>query len=128
MAKASNQQSIKSVMCANKPKAAKMAGLTIQAVMQAFNSGLGIRKKTWQDGYFVYFHAGAVMDGNLNSPYRDDKAKTEEFTFGADPTIWEIVDRAYILKRGLISRVAGLNNLTDSKLIESTAKILKVTI
>lgn len=103
-------------------------GFTLASLMAAFNSGLGIRKLDWEDGYFVYMNNGVVMNGNLKERDRDDKPRADALSFGADMSVWEIVDKNYVLKRDLIAKISKLHNIKDGALIAALARTGKVTI
>lgn len=118
--------SIKNQIAKKVPKVKQ--GFTLQSLMEAFNSGLGIRKKTWSPGYFVYLQDGVAMNGQLGDRNREDKPKTEEFTFGNDLSVWEIVDRNYVLKIDLLKKIEALHNIQDGALISRLAKVANITL
>jgi hypothetical protein len=103
-------------------------GFTLQNLTEALNAGLGIRKKEWSEGYFVYFKDGVLMNGNLNSPCREDKPRQDDFKFSTDIESYELVDRSYILLRNIKKAVPSLHNITDAKKIERVAKILEIDV
>jgi hypothetical protein len=118
--------SIKETIAKKIPKVKQ--GFTLQSLMAAFNSGLGIRKVSWTPGYFVYLKDGVVMNGSLLDRNRDDKPKTEEFTFGNDMSVWEIVDANYVKKIDLLKKIEGLHNIKDGALIARLANVAKITL
>ncbi len=128
--------SIKKTLCPKPPTPPKAsAPVTLAPVIAAFNSGLGIRKKHWGNGYFVYLEAGVIKDGNIGKPCREDKNKSKEFTFGPDASVWEIVDAAYIaafkanaltqeLRAVIASNVAAISPAQ----VSAVAKLLKLKV
>jgi hypothetical protein len=120
---------IKAIICKTTVKKA-VKGLTLQSLAAAFAGGCGIRKLSWVDGFMIYLShpEGVIMAGNLNDANRADRAYDKEFALGNSPQEWEIVDRAYLLKRASLKKLSSLNNLLDSKTIESLAKNLKITL
>ncbi len=86
--------SIKKTLCPSKPKLTPLP--SIKTIFAAFNSGLGVRKKDWAYGYYIYLNDnGDIMGGNVAKPCRDDNSPAKDITFGNDATIWEIVDKSY---------------------------------
>ena len=120
-------ETIKNQICTAKTPKAK-GGLTMKDIFSAFNSGLGVRKLSWKDGYFVYLANGVLMNGNLNDRCREDSPRAEAFEFGTSPSEWEIVDQTYVLKRDIIAALPGLNTLKDAVKIASVARVLKISL
>lgn len=119
-------ESIKNQIAKKVPKT--KSGFTLSSLMAAFNSGLGIRLAGWNDGYFVYLKDGVAMNGNLNERDRDDKPRADALQFGSDMSLWEIVDKNYVLKRDLLAKISKLHNIKDGVLISALARAGKVTI
>ncbi len=134
--------SIKKAICPKgpaKPTSAPPAQ-TMSQVIAAFNQGLGIRKVSWTKGYFVYLSAeGVIKNGQLNTPCKDDANKRDEFTFGNDAAVWEIVTPEYAaayvaaanreaLLKAVAARVSSLVPTADAAKVSAIAKLLKVSL
>lgn len=141
-AKTPNRAAIKKAICPAGPKTAAIEApaQTMLQVFEALHKGLGIRKKHWNRGYFVYLtKAGVIVGGQLSKPCRDDASPAKEITFGSDASIWEIVTPDYAaefvkaanresLLKAVLARASDLRAHDDEKLVAVVAKALKVTL
>lgn len=126
--------SIKKTLCPKKPVPVPLP--SISKIFAAFNAGLGVRKKDWSYGYYVYLNdSGDIMGGNLKDACRDDKSPAKDITFGNDATIWEVVDKAYSDAFHTKARAVALREAsstafalaTDAQ-VNAIAKVLKVSV
>lgn len=126
-----NQQAIASIKANVCPKVSKKVkgGLTMQNIVEALNSGLGIRKKDWTPGAFAYMGKdGQILAGNIYNLCKADEPKKLDIAFGNSPTDWEVVDQVYIIQKSIAKRIGELNNITDAAKIKAAAKALGVTV
>lgn len=120
-------ETIKTTICKCTTKGAK-SGFTMKNLLAALDSGLGVRKKEWNQGYFVYMLNGVLMNGNLNEPCRQDTPRRDSFAFDTDIASWEIIDANYLKLIAIRKSVLALDNIKDAATVSKIATALKISL